>query len=237
MFIELVDALRCLNDHEESWLVAAVARFEGRYIEQGSLGCPICRAEYRIERGAADFRGPGAAGQAPEGITHLEGTAGGDASPVYSSRARSGGDAADQADEVLRIRALLDLSEAGGTIALAGQAAALASAIEDEADVNVLVVNPGAAAEHRAGRSTLLVRDRIPLARGSLRGAVIGEDQATPAMLGGLASALRVGGRLVAPVATRPPFGVEELARDDRQWVAVKQDAASAPVQLGVRRT
>lgn len=222
MFIELVDSLRCLNDHEESWLVAAVVRFEGRYIDEGSLGCPVCRAEYHIERGAADFRGLGAAGQAPDDSGHLE----------ESDRSH-----ADQADEVLRIRALLDLSEAGGTIALAGQAATLASAIEDEADVHVLVVNPGAAAEHRAGQSTLLVRDRIPLARGSLRGAVVGEDRATPAMLGGLASALRVGGRLVAPVATQLPFGVEELARDDRQWVAVKHDAASAPVQLGMRRT
>lgn len=222
MFIELVDALRCLNDHEESWLVAAVTRFEGRYIDQGSLGCPVCRAEYHIERGAADFRGPGAAGQVLEESGHLR-----------ESRAIR----VDHADEVLRIRALLDLSEAGGTIALAGQAAALASAIEDEADVNVLVVNPGAAAEHRAGRSTLLVRDAIPLARGSLRGAVIGEDQASPAMLSGLASALRVGGRLVAPAAVPVPFGMEELARDDRQWVAVKRDAASAPVQLGMRRT
>lgn len=221
MFIELVDTLRCLNDHEESWLVAAVVRFEGRYIDQGSLGCPVCRAEYHIERGAADFRGPGGSGQAPEDRGHLD---------------ESGRSLVDQADEVLRIRALLDLSEAGGTIALAGQAAALASAIEDQADVNVLAVNPGAAAEHRAGRSTLLVRDRIPLARGSLRGAVIGEDQATPAMVSGLASALRVGGRLVAPVAAPLPFGVEELARDDRQWVAAKRDAVSAPVTLTVRR-
>jgi hypothetical protein len=222
MFIELVDALRCLNEHDESWLVAAVVRFEGRYIDQGSLGCPVCRAEYRIERGAADFRAPGAAGQALEDSGHLR-----ESSAIL----------VDHAEEVLRIRALLDLSEAGGTIALAGQAAALASAIEDEADVNVLAVNPGAASEHRAGRSTLLVRDRIPLARGSLRGAVIGDDQASPAMLSGLASAIRVGGRLVAPAAAPVPFGMEELARDDRQWVAVKRDAASAPVQLGMRRT
>jgi hypothetical protein len=65
MFIELVDALRCLHEHEESWLVAAVERFEGRYIDRGSLGCPVCRTQYRIDRGAADFRGTAAADAPP----------------------------------------------------------------------------------------------------------------------------------------------------------------------------
>jgi hypothetical protein len=213
MFIELVDVLRCLRPHEESWLVAAVERFEGRYIDRGSLGCPICRAEYRIEHGVADFR----VGD------------GGDAGNVGNV-----GDAG-QVDDVLRVRALLDLSEPGGTIVLAGRSAALAAALEDEIDVNVLVVNPGDATVQRAGRSTLLTGDRVPLARGSLRGAVIAADQATAGILSGVASALRVGGRLVAPVGAVMPLGMEELARDARQWVAVKRDVLSAPVTLGRR--
>lgn len=217
MFIELVDALRCLHEHEESWLVAAVERFEGRYIDRGSLGCPVCRAQYRIERGAADFRGTAAA-NAPPAVTPERGTM------------------ASETDDVLRVRALLALAEDGGTIALAGLAAALAAPLEDEVDVNILVINPGEATERRAGRSTLLVGDRVPLARASLRGAVIGADQAITPMLTGLASALRIGGRLVAPASADVPFGMEELARDARQWVAVKRDALSAPVTIGVRR-
>jgi len=216
MFIELVDALRCLNPHEESWLVAAVERFEGRYIDRGSLGCPICRAEYSIETGVADFRG---------GVT----------TPARASAPELAG-TGDPADEILRVRALLDLSEPGGTIALAGSAAALAAPLEDAIDVTVLAINPGAATQQRAGRSTLLVSDRVPLARASLRGAVIGADQATTPMLTGLAAALQVGARLVAPVEATVPFGLEELASDDRQWVAMKRDAPSAPVTLDRRR-
>jgi hypothetical protein len=216
MFIELVDALRCLNPHEESWLVAAVERFEGRYIDRGSLGCPICRAEYRIESGVADFRG-GATAHVTASVPGLAGTG-------------------DVADEILRVRALLDLSEPGGTIALAGSAAALAAQLEDAIDVTVLVINPDMSTEQRAGRSTLLVSDRVPLARASLRGVVIGADQATTPMLTGLAAALQVGSRLLAPVDATLPFGMEELARDDRQWVAMKRDALSAPVTLDRRR-
>ena len=133
MFIELVDALRCLRPHEESWLVAAVERFEGRYIERGSLGCPICRAEYRIEHGAADFR----AGDAGD-VGDVGGV--GDAGDVGDV-----GEVGDEGpiDDVLRVRALLDLSEPGGTIVLAGRSAALAAALEDEVDVNLLLLNPG----------------------------------------------------------------------------------------------
>jgi hypothetical protein len=127
------------------------------------------------------------------------------------------------------VRALLALAEDGGTIALAGLAAVLAAPLEDAVDVNILVINPGEATERRAGRSTLLVSDRVPLARASLRGAVIGADQAITPMLTGLASALRIGGRLLAPASAHVPFGMEELARDARQWVAVSAMRSQRP--------
>jgi hypothetical protein len=37
---------------------------------------------------------------------------------------------------------------------------------------------------------------------------------------------------LVAPAHAPLPAGVRELARDEREWVAVKESAASAPVPL-----
>ena len=220
MFIELVDTLRCLNDHEDTWLVAAVERFEGRYIDRGSLGCPVCRAEYRIERGAADFR-------ASRGAWAVDATApfSGVAMPADTLR-----------DEVLRVRALLDLREHGGTIVLTGAAAVLAAPLEDELDLHVLVVNPGPDVALNAGRSTLLVDGRVPLARESIRGAVAGEDQAAGAILADLASALRAGGRLVGPASVAVTAGVQELARDDRQWVGVKRDVTSRLVTIGQRR-
>jgi hypothetical protein len=139
-------------------------------------------------------------------------------------------------DDVLRVRALLDLREHGGTIVLTGAAAALAAPLEDELDLHVLVVNPGSAMDLRAGRSTLLVDGRVPLARGSIRGAVAGADQAAGAILADLALALKAGGRLVGPASVPVPVGVQELARDDRQWVGVRSDVTSGLVTIGQRR-
>src|SRR5829696_1093046 len=56
MFIELVDTLRCPNPHEESWLVVSATTLEARHIREGVLGCPVCRAEYPVRGGIADFR-------------------------------------------------------------------------------------------------------------------------------------------------------------------------------------
>jgi len=55
MFIELVDSLRCLSPHDETWLVAAASRMDGRHLIDGVLGCPVCRREYAIRDGTAWF--------------------------------------------------------------------------------------------------------------------------------------------------------------------------------------
>ena len=57
MFIELTDQLRCPADHPESFLVLIPDEMEGRRVVRGTLGCPVCHAEYRIEAGVADFQG------------------------------------------------------------------------------------------------------------------------------------------------------------------------------------
>ena len=56
MFIELVDALRCPRPHEESWLVLAASRLEARHVLEGTLGCPVCHAQYPIRDGIVDLR-------------------------------------------------------------------------------------------------------------------------------------------------------------------------------------
>src|SRR5688500_13515613 len=56
MFIEIVDALRCPRSHEESWLVVSATTLEARHIRDGLLGCPVCRSEYPVRHGIADFR-------------------------------------------------------------------------------------------------------------------------------------------------------------------------------------
>jgi len=61
MHIELIDLLRCPEAHEETWLVAAFNSVEGREIVDAKLGCPVCRREFLVVDGIADFGAPIAA--------------------------------------------------------------------------------------------------------------------------------------------------------------------------------
>src|SRR5688572_33340449 len=67
VFIELIDSLRCPVDHDESWLVASIVERSGRDIVAGTLGCPVCRAEYPIRDSIAVFGGGAFASPASSG--------------------------------------------------------------------------------------------------------------------------------------------------------------------------
>jgi uncharacterized protein YbaR (Trm112 family) len=206
VFIELVDALRCPVNHEDTWLVAAVGRFHGRHVAEGSLGCPVCRAQYRVEQGAVWFAAP------PD--------------------ARVVAALPPDEQEVLRARALLSLGDAGGVFALVGAAARFADVLQERSEATLVLVNPEGV-EQSPGMSTLWVDHHVPIAKGTLHGALV-EGAPAAAMLESLAVAIRAGGRLVAPAASAVPHGVAVLARDGREWVAERQAGASrsAPVTL-----
>src|SRR3954452_9680362 len=108
MFIELVDALRCPAGHEERWLVAAPPRMESRHIVDGTLGCPVCKAEYPIRDGVADFRR--GAGYVPTGAAH------------------------PSAESAMRLAAMLDLADSQGYAVLlvtwGSQSAELSAIVE-----------------------------------------------------------------------------------------------------------
>lgn len=210
MYIELVDSLRCLAPHEETWLVAAVSRFEGRYIIEGTLGCPICQLQYPIREGVAHFAAAAEATDAP----HRD-------APVVTDEAL-----------LARAAALLDLRDPGGVVVLGGSWHAIAASLALSFDVQCLVVNAPAGASLGDGVSGLVVADAIPLAPGMARGAMLDERSATPALLQSVARALRPRGRLIAPAQIALPTGVRELVRDATQWVAEADATASKPVEL-----
>lgn len=212
MFTELIDVLRCTASHEDTWLVAAAEQTDGRHIVAGRLGCPVCRAEYRIVNGVADFR---SAEAVPPPDTP--------AAPVPTE------------DDVLRARALLNLVEDGGTIALVGGASALLTSLEHSAPAVYLLINP-TAGRGRADVSILLFDRGEPLAAGVLRGALAEEPVSEP-VLHGVARAVRVGGRLVAPGHLPVPPGIKEIARDTRHWVGERLPVSSAPVPLQRRQS
>jgi uncharacterized protein YbaR (Trm112 family) len=207
VFIPLVDVLRCPNTHDETWLVASIDRADNRDILAGTLGCPICMAEYPIRDGVVVF---------DEAATHP---------PYY---APSEGDA-------VRLAAALDLTDARMTAVLQGAWGGQAPIIAAMSPVRLLLINPpdGIA----SGDGVSIVRAAAaPLARGSANAAAF-DASASPAMIASLVASVRPGARLIGPASSAVPAGATELARDDEIWVAhVEGATTSAPVSLARRR-
>ena len=174
MHLDVVQVLRCPRDHEESGLVLVADETEGRHVITGILGCPLCEAEYPIRDGLAYFV---------------------EAQPPAPVR---------QEIDVMRLAAMLGLTEPGGVILLEGQWVSAAEAIEEFAEgALVLVVCAG---------------DRLPIAPRALRAAAIDTPREHIAIW------LRPKGRLVAPIAVPIPPEIVELARDAAYWVGERTE-------------
>ncbi|MGH7560697.1 MAG: hypothetical protein ACRENB_06740 [Gemmatimonadales bacterium] len=80
MLIELTDHLRCLEPHEEGYLVLLTGQMVGRRVVTGHLGCPDCGKEVMIRKGVVEFAGAeaGAVGTqlSPEGALAFLGLGG-----------------------------------------------------------------------------------------------------------------------------------------------------------------
>jgi len=217
MFIELVDALRCPRTHEESWLVLATSRIEARHIREGTLGCPVCRAEYPIRDGIVDLR-----------LDHAG------HSPAQTDDAASATRIADRvpADH---LAAMLSLGDALGFALLIGDWGRHADALlELDQMPPLMLVDPPAGVVMRPGLSGVRADARIPLAVGAARATALDDVEAI--RLSSAALVTRTGGRIVAPAQAALPDGVRELVRDERVWVGERETPPSAFVRLHVRR-
>ena len=203
MHSELVDTLRCLSVHEESWLVAATDETAGRHIMRGLLGCPVCHARYPIEHGIADFSNGARVPVALEG------------------------ESAATEESAVKLAAMLDLTDPSGYVILTGEWARLGAALREIVPVMVLAVNPHPDAGMGDGVSGVMTLDRIPVAASSAR-AIAFDAESDPYGLD-LAAALgavKPGGRVVANVAVEVPDDVAVLARDSEHWVATRTSGA-----------
>ena len=210
MFVELIDLLRCPRPHEDTWLVASADETVGRHIVRGTLGCPVCAAEYPIDAAVVDFGAAADAGLAPD---------------------------TEEEDDVLRVAALLGLAGGGGTVALGGTWQRVAAPLAEMAGVRVLLLDPVRGEPLREEVSAVRGGGGLPVASGALRGVALDARTADAARLTAAVRALGPGGRLVAPAAAALPDDVAELARDARHWVAERVGAAaSRPVVLSRSR-
>ena len=200
MFIELIDVLRCPNAHDESWLVLASGRIDGRDVMEGVLGCPVCEAEYPIADGVVRF----------------------------ARESRSDTVAGPSSEEqALRLAALLDLAAPGGYAIVTGPLGVNAPSLRALTDVQLLLVNPPPDIAMGSGLSGLTIGSdwvTLPLAASSARAAAL-EVATTPSQLLAALRVVRPSGRVLAPLELALPEGVAELARDDRQWLAERRPA------------
>ena len=167
VFVPLVDILRCTRPHADTWLVASIDRADGRYIVDGTLGCPTCLAEYPIRNGIAFFSAP----------RH------------YAAHV--------QPDETsaVRLAAALDLTDARMTAVLHGSWGVHAQLIVGVSPSQLLLLNPPDEVVMTDGVSAI-VSDAAPLAAGSVSAAAI-DKPITPTLLTSLRRSLRHGGRLL----------------------------------------
>ena len=200
MFIELIDLLRCINAHEDTWLVASFTTVANRFVLDASLGCPSCSAQYLVREGIGDF------------------SAGAELDSCEAERA-----AASHTREELATRAgaYLDATEPGATIVLGGVWAHAAQELSEMADVRVLALNAPAEVKESQTVGLLRVGSKIPVSPGSVFGVAL--DAWFPTnIVESAVRAVRPGGRIVGPTAIAPPPELAVLAHDDNYWVALK---------------
>jgi uncharacterized protein YbaR (Trm112 family) len=236
MHVDLVESLRCPSVHADGWLVAAADVTVARRIVRGTLDCPQCGREWRITDGELDFDagpddGPGAD---PDADADAEADADADAHADAGLAAPRIGRTDTSTDArraaALRTAALLDLREPHACVLLTGASSCVAEPLGDLTHALVLAINApaGAAETHSRLRSRAPVR----LGVGCLQGAGLDAAHADAAWLAAVVPAVRRGGRVVAPAHVPLPDGLRELARDEHEWVAEVQVAASGLVPL-----
>lgn len=194
MFLELTEHLKCPGDHREEYLVVATGAMKERAIVFGTIGCPVCKAEFLVVNRVARFGEPeisAASGALPLGAE--------------------------------AVQALLGLASPGGFVVLVGSGAALAGELAGLMEgVHFVGINAPESIVAAPFLSLLVGRSVIPLKEAMARGVVIGAEHATEPWLAEGARVLLRGQRLVVLSEAVPPAGIEEMAVGQGTWVGRK---------------
>lgn len=207
MRIDLIELLRCPRDHEPTPLVTVAYERDGDHLLSGSLGCPVCHANFTLRDGIAVLGAPAGTGDTP---------------------------LANTMPDVRRLAALLNLAEPGMRVALCGTYATAAAALDSQMDVQCVAINGVFAPPMRhIDQLSVHAAARFPVADGAFHALAL--DTAHGNFLADVTRVVRAGGRIVAPVSLEVPAGCRERARDDVEWVAevtAPPATTSAPVTL-----
>lgn len=194
MHIEFIDLLRCPNVHEESWLVAAFYKMDGRAVVEGKLGCPVCGAEFLIRDGVAVFGEDDVRRQT--------------LSPD------------EPASDDTMLAALLDLARPGMLALLSGDFARASEAVAESTGARIIALNSPSRVSGSESVAEVRAVFPIPLAEHSLDGIALDRTHGTATMVAEAARLLRPRGRLAAGAEAALPPHFRELARDAKLVVA-----------------
>lgn len=181
MDVALSDLLTCPRCGPTYGLILLPDEVVGRRVVAGVLGCANCRERYPVRGGVADLRVGAADG---DRVSDPDPDADPDVDPDVDP------------DAAVRLAALLDLAEGGGTVLLAGPGASRAAALSRlVSEVRVVVVGVGAGGAGGGEVSVLRSDVGLPLRAGSLRGVSLTGVRSEQVEEG--ARLLGAGGRLV----------------------------------------
>jgi uncharacterized protein YbaR (Trm112 family) len=206
MFTPLVDILRCPNAHDETWLVASIDRAEERDILAGTLGCPVCLAEYPIQSGIVRF-----AEIAPP--------------PLQPPRE----------DDAVRLAAALDLTEPRMTAVLHGAWGAVAPIVRGVSPAQLLLINPPAGIASGDGIS-IVHAERAPLAHGSVDAVAFDGDASEAMIASLLASVRGGGRVMGPAATAIPEGLVEMVRDHDVWVAQLQSSATTSAPILPTRR-
>ena len=201
MHIEFIDLLRCPTAHEDSWLVAAITKMDGRIVVDAKLGCPVCAAGYVVRDGVALFDGRSSSDDAP-------------------AVEQPGGQTASESDAPMRIAAFLELTRPGALALLTGDWARASEAVADLTGARIISLNATRATRGLENVAEIRGTGRVAVAARSLDGVALDYGHSTASMLDEAACLLRPRGRLIAAASAQLPPQFHELARDADNVVA-----------------
>jgi hypothetical protein len=196
VFIELAEYLRCPKPHEETFLVLSTGAMKDRHVLYGTLGCPVCHAEFPVMDGIARFS----------------------TRPQWPGTARP-------LPEAGEVQALLGLSGPGGYAMLLGSATGLADRLGQllEGGVHLVCVNPPEPMGWDRNRSVVHATDYVPVRTGMLRGAVMGAETLGGPWIPEALRAVLKGQRVVALAEKMPSTaGLSTMAVGKGMWVGRK---------------
>jgi uncharacterized protein YbaR (Trm112 family) len=207
MHIELIEMLRCPEEHREEFLVLSTSEMNGRMVWLGLVGCPVCQRDFEIIDGIVDFT---------EVVTGER--------QVRSVRRTPAPDTPAIVDDQ-SLQALLDLGGPGGYVILLGSAARHAVGLAGlMGGIHFVGINAPPDVGELPILSLIQTDQVIPLRQAMARGVVVGAELAKTWWVAEGVRVLLHGRRLVVESeAPALPDGVKPLALGHGLWVGEKQ--------------